>query len=139
MKTPSWQVAGAEVQSAQFPGFIIPSRCLFFPLSTSLFRKVDKSLQLVPTTPSTLPGSSLPHFLITLYQHQTCDLVMTFKVSNSLFPASLSSSQSTFLCLLKDFGLKIYFQVANPTMFDFCTRLMASSCALWYICVENNL
>lgn len=40
--------------------------------------------------------------LISLYQHQTPDLVQTFKDSNSLFPTSLSSSHSSTLCLLWD-------------------------------------
>lgn len=114
MKTPSWQVTGAEIHSAQFPGFLTLSHCLFFPLATFFFRKVEKSLQVVLTPPGTFlppfPPSVLspdfPRCLISLYQHQTCDLVMMFKVSNSLFPASLSFQFSLFT---QGFGLENIF------------------------------
>lgn len=58
MKTPSWQVTGSEIRSAQFPGFLTLSRCLFFPLATFFFEKVEKSLQVVLTP----PGTFLPPF-----------------------------------------------------------------------------
>lgn len=104
MKTPSWQMTGAEIHSAQFPGFLTLSRCLFFPLATFFFGKVEKSLQVVLTPPDSFlppfPPSVLspdfPHCLISLYQHQTCDLIMTFKVSNSLFLSLLSFQFSLF-------------------------------------------
>lgn len=50
--------------------------------------------------PSSFPD--LRCWLSSLYQHQTPDLVQTFKDSNSLFPTSLSSSHSSTLCLLWD-------------------------------------
>lgn len=109
-------LAVAEIHSAEFLGFLTLSCCLFFPLANFLLwksRKISSNgadYTQFPTWhfPASFSTPVLPpdfhHWVISLYQHQTCDLVLTFKGFNSLFPTSLSSSHSTFLCLLKDLG-----------------------------------
>lgn len=64
-------LAGPEIHSAEFLGFLTLSHCLFFSLATSFFGKVEKSLQTVLTTPSSphlafsCPLSTRPYSLHT--------------------------------------------------------------------------
>lgn len=148
-------LAGAEMHSAEFLGYLTRSRCLFFSLATSFFGKGEKSLQTVPTTPSSPPGIFLPPF-----PHPPIP------------PSSLQTfTAESFLCINikpviwsgRSKALIVCFQVPchplvplfsvysriwvrkyilgrlNPTTFDFCSRSMASSCAPWLICVGSHL
>lgn len=74
MKTLSWRVAGVEIHSVQFPGFLTLSRCLFFSLSTKISSD-GADYTLYPTWQPPLyifPVCWSPLLiLIPLYQHQT--------------------------------------------------------------------
>lgn len=111
MKTPSWQVT-AEIHSAVFrishtiSLFVLPS-CQFLLWKSRKISSGGASPDtFLPPFPALVLSPDFTHSFISLYQHLTCDLVHTFKVSNSLFPSSLSFQFSLFT---QGFGLENIF------------------------------
>ena len=85
-------MAGVDIHSVQFPGFLTLSRCLFFSLPASFFGCVEKPLQVVPTTPSTLPSSFYTHTHTHTHTHMR--FFFFFQPSSLPSPSPISIAHS---------------------------------------------
>lgn len=92
--------------SHTFSLFVLPSCHFLLWKSRKISSGGASPDTFLPPYPASVLSPDFPRSFISLYQHQTCDLVKTFKVSNSLFPSSLSFQFSLFT---QGFGLENIF------------------------------